>query len=621
MPKPGFELHRSDSARSIKATRVQGVRGARSLATRWSRRRPWSARVEPSRAFPRSWQRGDWNARAAAHQLAAAEGQSEAAPRWTESQWFLLTFQCLLFLNVLVLGAEALSFIGPAGSLAWSRIFACGFLLELMCRLSAEGPRTYFQSRSNWFNFAFVVVSSIDAALLGKVGFGPMSALRLVRIERGLRITRGWLSIYKVFQTILKSPPITVRLAGVAFFVAVAAEEKLLGIQSVVGMLAIFGALLLVRQLTGPEPAAVVYRTLEPGKAFLVKWATLFFAPALIKLPLVQDQFSLGVCVRFGVLLFGGFAATLLSTICISSLFPAAPVDDDAEAPAATKPQAAAASPASDNRPYKKRLLPAYLVCMAGSLLAARWLPSLSQNVFMLGASLLGFVGGMLSPKQVQTFVHPMFVCILVTWLAAVIWSALPGSGTTFLGVLASYITWPGAGAILSFMLAPTVAALGVLLFERRRLLRGELLPIAATTAASAMVSLFLTAFLARALAIPNSLGVASLLRCVASPFAADLTGLIGASPTLAIATIVTTGFIGVVLGQPIFDILRLRSPRTRGLSMGSAAHGLGTVALASSEPDAFPYSALGFVLVGTFTSVYLQVPALRALLVRIVLG
>jgi len=282
--------------------------------------------------------------------------------------------------------------------------------------------------------------------------------------------------------------------------------------------------------------------------------------------------------------------------------------------------------PVVDKRPYKKRLLAIYAACMLAALVKARTPgvlvnSQLPLNVFMLASSLLGFVGGVLSPKSVQAVVHPMFACILATWAAAAAWGSLSGCHASFLQALKTYETWPGGGAILSFLLGPTVVALGVLLFERRSLLRGELLPMGVTCALSALVSMTLTACLARALALPRILGVSALLRCISSPFAGDLVDLISADATFAIAMIVVTGFIGVILGPSMFKLLRLKSSRTKGLAMGASAHGLGTVSLATSDPDAFPYSALAFVLVGTATTVFLQVPLIRTFLVRLALG
>jgi len=430
------------------------------------------------------------------------------------------------------------------------------------------------------------------------------------------------------------------RVAGVMFFTYLSLELHALGIQSVVGMLVVFVVLLAIQQLVGSGPADLVYRSLEPGKNFLVKWATLFFAPALVKMPLDHMHLSVGVLLRWAILLLAGFLGTLLSTAGIACLFsqtvsqPAPAVAAVPAVPSASPAPSGKESiasqgerpPAVDSRPYKKRLLAIYGACMLAALAEARAQSGLvnarmSLNVFMLASSLLGFVGGVLSPKRVQALVHPMFACILTTWAAAAAWAPLSGLSGSFVQALEIYDTWPGGGALLSFFLGPTVVALGVLLFERRNLLRGELLPMGVTCTVSALVSMTLTACLARALSLPKILGVSALLRCVSSPFAGDLVGLIGADPTLAIAMVVVTGFIGVVLAPPMFSLLRLKHPRTKGLAMGASAHGLGTVSLATSDPDAFPYSALAFVLVGTATTIFLQVPFFRTFLVKLALG
>jgi len=82
---------------------------------------------------------------------------------------------------------------------------------------------------------------------------------------------------------------------------------------------------------------------------------------------------------------------------------------------------------------------------------------------------------------------------------------------------------------------------------------------------------------------------------------------------------VVVTGFLGVILGPTLFKLLPgMKSPRTRGLAMGCSAHGLGTVALAEGDKEAFPYGAVAFVLMGMFTAVYLQVSPVRTALLSI---
>jgi len=184
----------------------------------------------------------------------------------------------------------------------------------------------------------------------------------------------------------------------------------------------------------------------------------------------------------------------------------------------------------------------------------------------------------------------------------------------SFLDVLSTYGAWPGAGALLSCMLGPAVGALSLLLYERRKLIRQEMVPIMATSVASAAVSLFGTAALARALGLPQALGLASLSRCVTSAIASDMATSLGANQTLTVAMVVVTGFLGVALAPTLFGKLNLKSARTRGLAMAASAHGLGTVSLAESDKEAFPYSAVGFAA----SALLVQVPPVRSALVWI---
>merc|ERR1719253_1511279 len=126
------------------------------------------------------------------------------------------------------------------------------------------------------------------------------------------------------------------------------------------------------------------------------------------------------------------------------------------------------------------------------------------QTVYLVCATIAGFIAGMLSPAKIKSFplFHPLFQCIAYTWLAALLWGAL--AGMSFLSVIEAYST--GAGTLINFMLGPAVVCLGVLLFERRKLLAQELVPMLGVTSISAGASLFITALLAKALALPDSM-------------------------------------------------------------------------------------------------------------------
>jgi len=536
---------------------------------------------------------------------------TQVKSNWTRSSFFFIFIDGAVVFSAVALAVKSSSILSPTMGVVVDRLVCVTFVLEIVCRLIANGPSVYISDRSNSIDLGLVVL--LLFSVFGPILDWPVPVLPGRTAFRLFQSVLRLLKIAKIVKVAGSAPKPLLRIVGVAFFVAVSADLKTRGLQSIVGMMGVFAMLLACHFIFGKDRAEVMFSPLEPGKAFLVKWASLFFVPALVKLPLVQDRFDPAVLACLAVFLVTGFLASFAAAAGVAALFPAKEVED--------KPDVIESAPkTSAQRPFKKRLLIIYGAIMALALVCVRqgWRPALCQNVYMLSASIFGFVSGMLAPVSVQKIVHPMFVCLAATWAAAATWGNLAGQlGAGFLPVLAAYSAWPGGGALLSFMLAPAVVALGVLLFEERVLLWVELVPIVVTSFVAAAANIVISLTLAHALALPRSLAAASLLRSITSPIAADLTPLLNASPTFAIAMVVVTGFIGVVLGPPLASALRLR-PRVYGLATGASAHGLGTVALAKETPKAFAYSALAFVLVGTGTSLLLQVPILRMTLLRL---
>jgi hypothetical protein len=58
-----------------------------------------------------------------------------------------------------------------------------------------------------------------------------------------------------------------------------------------------------------------------------------------------------------------------------------------------------------------------------------------------------------------------------------------------------------------------------------------------------------------------------------------------------------------------------------RGLSAAATAGGLGTASLTSKEPEALPYCALSYALVGITSTVLMSSPLVRDAIVAIVSG
>ena len=77
-------------------------------------------------------------------------------------------------------------------------------------------------------------------------------------------------------------------------------------------------------------------------------------------------------------------------------------------------------------------------------------------------------------------------------------------------------------------------------------------------------------------------------------------------------------GMLGANFGPSLLSALGYRDIIARGLSCAATAGGLGTASLTSKEPEALPFCALSYSMVGILSTVLATIPAVRGMLVGI---
>jgi len=178
-----------------------------------------------------------------------------------------------------------------------------------------------------------------------------------------------------------------------------------------------------------------------------------------------------------------------------------------------------------------------------------------------------------------------------------------------------------GAGDYLTFVLGPAVVSLGVSIYERRVLIKQNLKEVLTATFVSCVGGLFGTAAVVRLLGLASAeLRLSMLPRNITSALAVAIAEIVGANKSLAVAIAIVTGLIGANFGASLLDLFGIKDPVTRGLGIGSAAHGLGTAAFVD-EKDAFPFAAISMALTAICGTLLVSVPAVKALAIRIALG
>ncbi len=114
---------------------------------------------------------------------------------------------------------------------------------------------------------------------------------------------------------------------------------------------------------------------------------------------------------------------------------------------------------------------------------------------------------------------------------------------------------------------------------------------------------------LARAL-IPRSVTVA-----LALPIAQGLE----APLAITAAAVLLQGILGANFGPGLMTAAGIKDTIARGLAAAGTAGGLGTASLTSKEPEALPFCALSYAMVGIFSTVIMSVPSVRNVVIGIV--
>jgi len=175
-------------------------------------------------------------------------------------------------------------------------------------------------------------------------------------------------------------------------------------------------------------------------------------------------------------------------------------------------------------------------------------------------------------------------------------------AGLVLLGI--PYARYAASADWLTRLLEPSVVALAVPLYRnlpalRRgagRIVRGSLVGAVGAMALTTAVNLLLGA--------GREVALSTLPKSVTTPIALAVGGQIGGTAGLTVVSVIVAGVVGAAFGPTLLTRLGVRAQRARGLSMGAAAHALGTARIGEESDSARAYASVALVLCGVFTAV-----------------
>ena len=158
----------------------------------------------------------------------------------------------------------------------------------------------------------------------------------------------------------------------------------------------------------------------------------------------------------------------------------------------------------------------------------------------------------------------------------------------------AAYFT---GGQYVHFLLGPATVALAVPLYRQLPKLRRMWLPLLAAVVSGAVVGGLSAILIARALGAAWETQVSLAPKSVTAPVAMGISEQLGGLPSLTAALVVATGIIGALLGNRLFDLLRIRDDAVKGVAMGITAHGIGTARAFQVSAEMGAFSGLAMAL------------------------
>lgn len=216
----------------------------------------------------------------------------------------------------------------------------------------------------------------------------------------------------------------------------------------------------------------------------------------------------------------------------------------------------------------------------------------LTNKYFLLALTFAVYVSAQLLQRRTgMSFLNPILITMLV------IISILMGCGI-------DYDTYAEGGEFIDFWLKPAVVALGVPLYRQLESIKRQLLPILLAELAGCIVGTISVVLTARLLGATQDVVMSLAAKSVTTPIAIEITKTIGGIPALTAAVVICTGIFGGMTGFQIMKLSHVDSPIAQGLSMGTAAHAVGTsVAMDTGGYRYGAFSSLGLTLNGLFTA------------------
>ena len=165
------------------------------------------------------------------------------------------------------------------------------------------------------------------------------------------------------------------------------------------------------------------------------------------------------------------------------------------------------------------------------------------------------------------------------------------------------YGSYFSGSSSINSLLQPAVVALAYPLYEQLSQLRDKWKSLFFVCFIGSVVAMFSGTLIVLAMGAGPQMAATILPKSVTTPIAMAASSSIGGIPAITAVCVILVGIFGAVLGHTYLNIVCIKGKISRGLSMGSASHALGTSRCAELDPEEGAFSSVALVLCGIITA------------------
>lgn len=215
----------------------------------------------------------------------------------------------------------------------------------------------------------------------------------------------------------------------------------------------------------------------------------------------------------------------------------------------------------------------------------------ITNEVFLIAVTFISFIGAQLLQRHLGIkLLNPILVSIIVMIVF------LKSAGV-------DYGTYKEGGKFIDFWLKPAVVALGLPLYKQLSSIKKQLLPLLLSEIAGCVAGIVSVVVIAKLLGASHQIIMSLAPKAVTTPIAMEISATVGGIPSLTAAVVVCTGIFGGMAGFKIIKLSHIKSPIAQGLSIGTAAHAVGTSAAMERGERYGAFSSLGLTVNGLLTA------------------